>query len=291
MQLAQAAAVVLGHRCVPEGVRPRALLARDPRISGDYISAAMAAGLAGAGVDVFDAGVIPTPAAAYLVADLVADFGVVISASRNPAQDNGIKFLAFGGRKLSDADEAEVEAELLRASPHPVGAGVGRIRPLADAEDIYVAHLSSSLPHRLDGLTVVLDCAHGAASHCSPRAFEEAGANVVVIGADPDGLNINEGYGSTHLENLQSAVVAHGADFGIAHDGGADRCLAVDNLGRGLDGDEIMAILATVLLQSSASGDGILTGLHLAAAVVRSGRPLAELASAAELAPAPSLAP
>jgi phosphoglucosamine mutase len=283
MQLAQAAAVVLGHRCVPEGVRPRALLARDPRISGDYISAAMAAGLAGAGVDVFDAGVIPTPGAAYLVADLVADFGVVISASRNPAQDNGIKFLAFGGRKLSDADEAEVEAELLRASPHPVGAGVGRIRPLADAEDIYVAHLLSSLPHRLDGLTVVLDCAHGAASHCSPRAFEEAGANVVVIGADPDGLNISEGYGSTHLEKLQSAVVAHGADFGIAHDGGADRCLAVDNLGRGLDGDEIMAILAAGLLGLAATGDGILTGLHLAAARARSGQPLAELAAAAEL--------
>jgi phosphoglucosamine mutase len=169
----------------------------------------MAAGLAGAGVDVFDAGFIPAPAAAYLVADLAADFGVMVSASRDPAQDNGIKFLAFGGRKLSDADEAEVEAELLRASPHPVGAGVGRIQPLADAEDIYVAHLLSSLPHlphRLDGLTVVLDCAHGAPSHCSPRAFEEAGANVVVIGADPDGLNINEGYGSTHLEKLQSAV-------------------------------------------------------------------------------------
>jgi phosphoglucosamine mutase len=343
MQLAQAAAVVLGHRRGgPEGERPAAVIARDPRISGDYISAAMAAGLAGAGVDVLDAGVIPTPAAAYLVADLAADFGVMISASHNAAPDNGIKLLGFGGRKLSDEAEAEVEAELARASPRPVGAGVGRIERFADAEDRYVAHLLSSLPCRLDGLTVVLDCAHGAATKCSPRAFEDAGAKVVVIGADPDGLNINKDYGSTHLENLQSAVVSHGADLGIAHDGGADRCLAVNHLGRVVDGDEIMFILAVALdaagrlsdrtlvttvmsnqglkvalgivgiaVQETAvgeryvlerlragpfalggeqsghvvfsdfasTGDGILTGLQLAAELVRSGRSLAELAS------------
>ncbi|QCB96562.1 phosphoglucosamine mutase [Arthrobacter sp. PAMC25564] len=263
VKLAQAAAVVLGHRNVPEGTRPKAVIARDPRASGEFISAAMSAGLASAGVDVFDAGVIPTPAAAYLVADLSADFGVMISASHNPADDNGIKFLAFGGHKLSDALEYQIEAELAQLSPRPIGAGVGRIQRFADAEDRYVAHLLTSLPCRIDGLTVVLDCANGAASTCSPRVFKDAGAHVIVIGADPDGLNINDGYGSTHLEKLQAAVMAHRADLGIAHDGDADRCLAVDNLGRIVDGDEIMAIMA-VALESA----GKLTGNTLVATVM-----------------------
>ncbi|MFB0833998.1 phosphoglucosamine mutase [Arthrobacter halodurans] len=247
MQLAQAAAVVLGFEQVPHGKRPVAVVARDPRISGDFISAAIEAGLAASGVDVFDAGVLPTPAAAYLVADLGADFGVMISASHNAAPDNGIKFLARGGKKLDDALEDAIEAEMEREPRRPVAGDVGRVQRFADAEDRYVVHLLGTLPNQLNGLKVVLDCAHGAASGCSPEVFSTAGAEVVVIGADPDGLNINDGYGSTHLQNLQAAVLAHGADLGIAHDGDADRCLAVDHEGTVVDGDQIMAIMATTL--------------------------------------------
>lgn len=246
LQLAQAAAVVLGHQQA-DGRRPTAVIARDPRISGDFIAAAVEAGLASAGVDVYDAGVLPTPAAAFLVADLDADFGVMISASHNPAPDNGIKFLARGGKKLDDALEDAIEAQL-NSSPHrPVGPDVGRIQRFADAEDRYVVHLLQSLPHRLDGLKVVLDCANGAASGCSPQVFSDAGADIIVIGADPDGNNINDGCGSTHLEMLQAAVLEHGAHLGIAHDGDADRCLAVDHEGTVVDGDQIMAIMAVAL--------------------------------------------
>ncbi|MCC9173304.1 phosphoglucosamine mutase [Arthrobacter sp. zg-Y179] len=339
--LAQAAAVVLGHRRVEQGRRPVAVVARDPRISGDFISAAMEAGLASSGVDVYDAGVLPTPAAAYLVADLGADFGVVISASHNAAPDNGIKFLARGGQKLDDAVEDAIEAEMALPSMRPTGSEVGRIHRFADAEDRYVVHLLQTLPNRIEGLKVVLDCAHGAASGCSPQVFADAGAEVVVIGAEPDGLNINEGYGSTHLEQLQAAVVAHGADLGIAHDGDADRCLAVDHEGTVVDGDQIMAIMAVAMKEAgklkenalvatvmsnlglklalreagielietgvgdryvlegmrrggyslggeqsghvifseyATTGDGVLTGLQLAAQVARTGRTLKQLA-------------
>ncbi|GAA2172255.1 phosphoglucosamine mutase [Arthrobacter parietis] len=257
LQLAQAAAVVLGHQ-QSDGRRPTAVIARDPRTSGDFIAAAVEAGLASAGVDVFDAGVLPTPAAAFLVADLNADFGVMISASHNPAPDNGIKFLARGGKKLDDALEDAIESELLAPRHRPVGPDVGRIQRFADAEDRYVVHLLQSLPHRLDGLKVVLDCANGAASGCSPQVFSDAGADIVVIGADPDGNNINEGCGSTHLEMLQAAVLEHGADLGIAHDGDADRCLAVDHEGTVVDGDQIMAIMAVALNSAGRLKDGTL---------------------------------
>ncbi len=158
--------------------------------------------------------------------------------------DNGIKFFASGGYKLPDEVEDQIERRLKEPWARPTGADVGRTRRLAKAGDKYVAHLLETLPCRLDGLKVVLDCAHGAASEVSPRAFREAGAEVVVIGAEPDGLNINDGYGSTHLEPLRAAVLEHGADIGIAHDGDADRCLAIDHLGRDVDGDQIMAVLA-----------------------------------------------
>jgi phosphoglucosamine mutase len=195
-------------------------------------------------VDVLDAGIIPTPAAAFLIADVKADFGVVISASHNPAPDNGIKFFAVGGTKLPDEVEDRIEAALGEQKLAPTGVEVGRIRRFADAEDRYIVHLMSTLPHRLDGLHVVLDCANGAASGISPEVFTLAGARVTVIGADPDGYNINDGVGSTHLDVLAAAVLEHGADVGIAHDGDADRCLAIDHLGRVVDGDQIMAILA-----------------------------------------------
>ncbi|CAO1653396.1 phosphoglucosamine mutase [Salinibacterium sp. NYA9b] len=252
--LAQSAAVVLGQGRVADGRRasgrrPVAVVARDPRVSGEFISAAVSAGLASSGVDVFDAGVIPTPAAAFLVADFKADLGVMISASHNPAPDNGIKFFGQGGTKLPDEVEDRIEAALAAPSLAPTGIEVGRIRRFADAEDRYVVHLLSTLPNQLAGIHVVLDCAHGAAAGVSPQVFTDAGAKVTVIGADPDGININEGVGSTHLDNLASAVLAHGADVGIAHDGDADRCLAVDKEGNIVDGDQIMAILAVSMAE------------------------------------------
>ena len=204
----------------------------------------MAAGLASSGVDVYDAGVVPTPALAFLVADAKADLGVMISASHNPAPDNGIKFFASGGTKLPDEVEDRIEAALGEPKIAPKGGDVGRIRRFADAEDRYIVHLLGTLPNQLAGLHVVLDCAHGAASGVSPQVFTDAGARVTVVAADPDGVNINDGVGSTHLEHLAAAVVAAGADLGIAHDGDADRCLAVDANGNVVDGDQIMAILA-----------------------------------------------
>ncbi|WP_188511409.1 phosphoglucosamine mutase [Conyzicola nivalis] len=247
--LAQAAAVVLGKGQHADGRRasgrrPIAVVARDPRVSGEFLSAAVAAGLASSGVDVYDAGVIPTPAAAFLTADFKADFGVMISASHNPAPDNGIKFFAVGGTKLPDVVEDRIELALGAKKLSPTGVEVGFIRRFADAEDRYVVHLLSTLPHRLDGIHVVLDCANGAAAGVSPQVFTDAGATVTVIGAEPDGYNINDGVGSTHLDNLARAVLEHGADVGIAHDGDADRCLAVDHLGNVVDGDQIMAIIA-----------------------------------------------
>jgi len=249
LSLAQATAVVLGQGRSAEarrasGKRLTAVVARDPRVSGEFLSAAVEAGLASSGVDVYDAGVLPTPAAAFLIADIDADFGVMVSASHNPAPDNGIKIFARGGVKLPDVVEERIEAAMAGPKLLPTGAEVGRIRRFADAEDRYVVHLLGSLPHRLEGIHVVLDCAHGAASGVSPETFRDAGARVTVIGADPDGWNINDGVGSTHLDQLAEHVVRVGADVGIAHDGDADRCLAVDANGRVVDGDQIMAILA-----------------------------------------------
>jgi phosphoglucosamine mutase len=242
--LAQSAAIVLGESARQAGIKPKAVIGRDPRISGEFISAAVAAGLASSGVDVFDAGVLPTPATAFLTADLDADFGVMISASHNPAPDNGIKFFARGGHKLQDSVEDKIEALMDQPKLAPIGGEVGHIHRFADAEDRYLVHLLKSLPNRLDGIKVVLDCAHGAAAAVSPEVFRDAGATVVVIGAEPDGLNINLGTGSTHLSSLQAKVLEVGADVGIAHDGDADRCLAVDHTGAIIDGDQIMAILA-----------------------------------------------
>ncbi|MFG6404039.1 MULTISPECIES: phosphoglucosamine mutase [unclassified Microbacterium] len=278
LHLAQATAVVLGQGRSAEarraqGKRPTAVVARDPRVSGEFLSAAVAAGLASSGVDVLDAGVLPTPAAAFLIADIDADFGVMVSASHNPAPDNGIKIFARGGVKLPDAVEQRIEDHLGAEKLQPTGAGVGRIRVFADAEDRYVVHLLGSLPHPLDGIHVVLDCAHGAASGVSPETFKDAGATVTVIGADPDGLNINDGVGSTYLDHLAEVVVRLGADVGIAHDGDADRCLAVDAQGNHIDGDQIMAILAVAMKERGALAHDTLVatvmsnlGLHRAMA-------------------------
>jgi phosphoglucosamine mutase len=247
LDLSVAAAHVLGEAGAFAGHRPRAVVGRDPRASGEFLSAAVIAGLLSAGVDVLDAAVLPTPAIAFLTADTGADLGVMLSASHNAMPDNGIKFFAKGGHKLPDEVEDAIEARMREPWERPTGDRVGRIVPLAGAPERYVEHLLGALPHRLDGLTVVIDAAHGAASEVSPQVFRRAGAEVIVIGGEPDGLNINDGYGSTHLENLQKAVVEHGADLGVAHDGDADRCLAVDARGEVVDGDQIMAILSLAM--------------------------------------------
>jgi phosphoglucosamine mutase len=244
LDLSVAAAHVLGDAGLFAGHRPTAVVGRDSRISGEFLSCAVLAGLASAGVDVQDVGVLPTPAVAYLTSVRGADLGVMLSASHNAMPDNGIKFFARGGHKLDDSVEDTIEQRLRESWQRPTGAGVGRVRRDAGAADDYLLHLLAALPHPLSGLKVVVDCAHGAASAVAPRLLREAGALVTVIGGDPDGLNINDGYGSTHLTNLQSAVVTGGADFGVALDGDADRCLAVDARGAVVDGDQIMAVLA-----------------------------------------------
>jgi phosphoglucosamine mutase len=230
--------------------RPLAVVGRDPRISGQILEHAVVAGLASAGVDVWRLRVLPTPAVAHLTGALDADLGVVISASHNPMPDNGIKFLARGGRKLEDAVESQIEELLGSSWDAPIGAAVGRVRPYERPVEEYVDHLLTTLDRRLTGLKVVVDCANGAASEAAPMALRAAGAEVVVIGAEPDGLNINDGCGSTHLGPLQAAVVEHRADAGIALDGDADRCLAVDHEGNDVDGDQILAILALDLAEA-----------------------------------------
>jgi len=351
--LSVAAAHVLAEAGSFEGHRPVAVVGRDPRASGEFLEAAVVAGLASAGVDVLRVGVLPTPAVAYLTGALGADLGVMLSASHNPMPDNGIKFFARGGHKLADELEDRIEERYRehaagRAWDRPTGAGVGRVREHDEGFDNYVAHLVGVLPNRLDGLKIVIDGAHGAAARVSPEAFARAGAEVVTIGTEPDGLNINENCGSTHLDGLRAAVVEHGADLGVAHDGDADRCLAVDARGEEVDGDQILAVLAlglkragrlrkdtvvatvmsnlgfklameregvevlqtavgdryvleemkrggyalggeqsghVIVLDHATTGDGILTGLMLAARVAGTGSSLSELAAVMERLP------
>ncbi|QBF46885.1 phosphoglucosamine mutase [Janibacter limosus] len=340
LRLAQAAAGVLRDPEGTEGRRPVAVVGRDPRASGEFLSAAVVAGLASSGIDVLDAGVVPTPAVAFLTAEVHADFGVMLSASHNAMPDNGIKFFANGGHKLPDVVEDAIAAAMDEEPTRPTGVDVGRVTVMDDAGTRYVRHLLDAVEPQLEGLTLVIDAAHGAASEVSPEVFRLAGATVHVIGARPDGLNINDGVGSTHLGPLKEAVVAHGADLGIAHDGDADRCLAVDADGNEIDGDQIMAILAValkehgelvddtlvatvmsnlgllrameaagirvvqagvgdryvleemrkggfslggeqsghvILSEHATTGDGVLTGLMLAARVAETGRTIAEL--------------
>jgi phosphoglucosamine mutase len=343
LSLSVAAAHVIGDHgeTARRGV---AIVGRDTRASGEFLEAAVVAGLASAGVDVIRAGIVPTPALAFLVAHLETDFGVMLSASHNPMPDNGIKIFARGGVKLPDDVEDHIEAQIGAEWTRPTGPGVGRVVDDAGAIETYIDHITSSLGQEnvLAGLDVVIDCANGAAYRTGPAAFTALGANVTAIHADPDGYNINYHAGSTHIESLQAEVVARGADLGIALDGDADRCLAVDHEGTVVDGDQIMAILAltmkeehrlhhdtlvatvmsnlgliiamrehgihvdqtkvgdryvvesmnangfslggeqsghVVMNEFSTTGDGVLTGLHVAARIARTGRPLAELAS------------
>ncbi|MBE1531516.1 phosphoglucosamine mutase [Actinomadura algeriensis] len=341
MDLSVAAARVLGEQGEFRGHRPLAVVGRDPRASGEFLEASVVAGLASSGVDVLRLGVLPTPAVAYLTHQLHADLGVMLSASHNPAPDNGIKFFDRSGHKLPDETEDRIEARLGEEWDWPTGARVGRVRDAHGAVEQYVAHLVASVPVSLDGLRVVVDCANGASCDVAPEALRRAGAEVFTIGTAPDGLNINSGCGSTHLDALRDAVRETGADVGIANDGDADRCLAVTAAGEVVDGDQIMAILAlelretgalaadtvvatvmsnlgfklamreagitvvetavgdryvleamkaggfgfggeqsghVIMLDHATTGDGVLTGLQLLAAMARRGRPLDELA-------------
>lgn len=230
--------------------QPVAVIGRDTRASGEFLEAALAAGMAAAGAKVIRIGIAPTPEVAYLIDALSADLGAVISASHNPMPDNGIKFFASGGRKLPDSLEDAIEDRLQTPKPLPTGAQVGRIIDNPMASGSYINHLVESLSVDLSGIKVVVDCANGAAHHTAPAAYKKAGAEVIAIHASPDGLNINQDCGSTHLTDLIKAVKAHDADLGIAHDGDADRCLAVAKDGSEIDGDQILAILALAMKES-----------------------------------------
>ena len=249
VDLSVAAAHVLGESGALRsgGARPFAVVGRDTRVSGQFLEAAVVAGLASAGMDVLLLGVLPTPGVAFLTDSLGADLGVVLSASHNPMPDNGIKFLARGGVKLDDAVEDAIERRLREPWQRPTGAEVGRVSSYDAAVSDYADHLASTVEEPLTGLTVVLDCANGAAWQAGPLALRRAGAEVVAVSADPDGLNINDGCGSTHIDGLQRAVVEHGADAGFAVDGDADRCLAVDHAGNVVDGDQLLAVLALAM--------------------------------------------
>lgn len=244
LDVAVAAAHIMVESSSNKGKRPFAIVGQDSRASGEFLEAAVAAGLASAGVDVVRVGILPTPAIAFLVAETGADLGVMISASHNPMPDNGIKLFSRGGGKLDDAIEAAIEKRMGEPWVRPTGRNVGRITFDDTAKTRYANHLLASVTTPLAGLKIVVDCANGAASHVAPRTYENAGATVVAIHHLPDGWNINENCGSTHLEDLQARVIAEKADFGIAHDGDADRCLAVDAQGEIVDGDAIMTILA-----------------------------------------------
>ena len=244
-ELALDVAVAAAHILVENSNdRPRAIVGQDSRASGEFLEAAVVAGLTSAGVDVYRVGIVPTPAVAFLVASTGADLGVMISASHNPMPDNGIKLFQRGGEKLADEVEALVEARIGEPWQRPTGAAVGRVINDDQLVNNYIEHLLSTIDVSLKGLKVVVDCANGASSFTAPVALSRAGAEVIAIANTPDGWNINDGVGSTHLDFLRNAVLKSGADVGIAHDGDADRCLAIDATGAEIDGDLIMAILA-----------------------------------------------
>jgi phosphoglucosamine mutase len=282
MAVAVASARVLSE--VDRSHPPLVVVGRDPRASGEMLEAAVVAGLASAGANVIRVDVLPTPGVAYLTAETRADFGVMLSASHNPMPDNGIKLFAAGGHKLPDELEARIESEIEAPTPwqRPTGERIGRVDDLVDGAEHYLKHLVNSTPHQLDGLKVVVDCANGAASQVVD-AYRQAGAHVVVINAEPNGLNINDECGSTHLDVVQAAVLEHGAHLGLAHDGDADRCLAVDATGAVVDGDQIMGILALAMRDEGTLADRtlvatVMSNLGLRLAMQREGITLVETA-------------
>jgi phosphoglucosamine mutase len=256
LSVAAAAARVLAEH--DRSHPPVAVVGRDPRASGEMLEAAVVAGLTSAGATVDRIGVLPTPGVAYLVGELGADLGVMLSASHNPMPDNGIKLFAAGGHKLPDDIEDEIEAHLEGSWERPVGGRIGRVLDRFDGRERYIEHLVAAAPNRLDGVKVVVDCANGAASEVAPEVYRRLGAEVVAFAASPDGLNINDNCGSTYLDGLRAAVLEHKADLGIAHDGDADRCLAVTATGDEVDGDQIMGILAVAMRDAGTLTDNTL---------------------------------
>ena len=247
MKLGRGVAAVLTDST---GRRPRILIGKDTRQSGDMLEAALTAGLCSVGADVEALGVLPTPAVAYLVTKYKADAGVVISASHNPMEFNGIKVFASTGYKLPDEVEASIEAHIdndCRDIPLATGAGVGQVSYRADGLRDYVDHLYEAIGGDLSGLNICIDCANGAAAAVAQKLFPRLGAKCTFFGVTPDGKNINDGVGSTHLEKIEKEVVAGGYDCGIAFDGDADRCLACDEKGQEIDGDKIIALLAMMM--------------------------------------------
>ncbi|MDI9479893.1 MAG: phosphoglucosamine mutase [Syntrophomonadaceae bacterium] len=245
--LGRAGSYVLARRS--EGDRPRILVGKDTRISGDMLEAALMAGICSTGADVLTVGVIPTPAVAYLTQKYQASCGIVISASHNPVEDNGIKFFGPQGFKLPDEVEAEIEELVLAGNddlPRPIGKDVGQVYDVKEAINNYISYLKGcyTLEEGLSGLTVVMDCAQGASYQVGPELFAGLGARVIAINNTPNGVNINERCGSTNTESVRRAVVEHHADLGIAYDGDADRCIVIDELGQELDGDYIMVMCA-----------------------------------------------
>jgi phosphoglucosamine mutase len=242
-----------------KGARPAVLIGKDTRISGYMLEAALEAGLSAAGVDVLLTGPMPTPAVAYLTRALRAQAGIVISASHNPYDDNGIKFFSSQGTKLPDDIELAIEAELEKPMQVMESAQLGKARRIDDAAGRYVEFCKSTFPNQLDlrGLKIVLDCAHGATYHVAPPVFHELGAEIIVIGNKPDGLNINEQVGSTHPEALQKAVLEYRADLGIAFDGDGDRVMMVDAQGALLDGDQLLYIIAAARQAASLLQGGV----------------------------------
>jgi phosphoglucosamine mutase len=268
--LAVAAAHVLTDIGEFTGHKPKAIIAQDSRESGSYLEKAICDGLSNSGIDVYRVGILPTPAVSYLVTEMGADLGVMISASHNPATDNGIKFFARDGRKLADSVEAQIEAQLAKEWQSKIKPG--QIIEDSSAREKYINHLLQTIDTKFDDLKIVVDCANGAASFVAPEVLRRAGADVIAISDKPNGLNINDSCGSTHLENLISRVKAEGADLGIAHDGDADRVMAIDHQGNVIDGDYILGILAehTELPTNKVVGT-VMTNLGLIRALEKKG--------------------
>ena len=266
LRLGRAAAAHLAERAGGTGRRPALLVGRDTRLSGPLLERAFVAGVLSTGVDAFVAGVLPTPAVALLVPHLGASGGVVLSASHNPFEDNGIKLFGADGGKLPDAWEDEIEARLgADRAPRPTGAGLGRLRLVRDAERRYVELVRRILPPGLDlaGMRLVLDCAHGATYRVAPRLFRSLGAEVVVTGGRPTGTNINREVGALHPERLQARVRA-GGGIGLAFDGDGDRLIAVDETGTIRDGDHVLAVCAKDLVARGALRGGMVIGTVMA---------------------------
>ena len=250
-RLGRAATIYFGKE---SDEQPLIIIGRDTRISGEMFESALTAGICSAGGRAMLAGIIPTPAIAYLARKHKAKAGIVISASHNPFHDNGIKFFGGDGYKLPDAVEDELEAIVHQLEtddnyPRPTAEHIGHIEYRTDLLNQYMEFVLSTCKERFDGVKVVLDCANGAAYEAMPKILRRLGANVKVIHALPNGTNINDGCGSTHLESLQKAVLENGADFGIAHDGDADRCLCVDEKGQVIDGDHILVMCAMDMMK------------------------------------------